>query len=387
MKILILSDDFPPSAFGGAGRVAYNLARGLQDAGHQVFIITTCREKSNEGREDYEGLNVFRIYSNFHARWRAYLGLYNPRTVSRVRRFIKEIKPDVVHAHNVHCHLSYHCLKVAKNHSRAVFLTAHDVAMFNYEKLAAQKYLENSDCRTIWLDHLKQAQKRYNPLRNVIIRYYLKYVDKIFAVSYALKDALNQNGISNIEVIHNGINPEDWSVSLELVEGFRKKHDLQDKKVIFFGGRISALKGSEKINQAIARVKKEIPEVFLFVIGRGTKWLTGGDLKAAYAVSEVVVTPSIYLDPFPTVNLEAMASRRPVVATCYGGSLELVRDGVTGFIINPANTELMAEKIIDLLKNPQKAKQFGEAGFERVKKEFSLEQQVAKTISWYLKFL
>lgn len=387
MKILFLSDDFPPLAFGGAGRAVYNLARSLQGVGHQVFIITTCQEKSKEGREDYEGLNVFRIYSNFHERWRAHLGIYNPRTVGWVRRFVKEIKPDVVHAHNIHCHLSYHCLKVAKNHSRAVFLTAHDVAMFNYEKLATKRYIENLDCHTTWLDHLEQAQKRYNPLRNIIIRYYLKYVDKAFAVSHALKDALSQNGISDIEVIHNGIDVGNWGVDPKLVEEFRKKHDLQDKKVIFFGGRISALKGLEKINQAIARVKKEIPEAFLFIIGRGTKWLTGIDLKAAYAVSEVVVTPSIYLDPFPTINLEAMALRRPVVATCYGGSGELVRDGVTGFIVNPANTELMAEKIIDLLRNPQKAKQFGEAGFERVKKEFSLDQQVAKTISWYLKFL
>jgi glycosyltransferase involved in cell wall biosynthesis len=45
----------------------------------------------------------------------------------------------------------------------------------------------------------------------------------------------------------------------------------------------------------------------------------------------------------------------------------------------------MTEKILDLLKNPQKAKQFGEAGYQRVKKHFSLNAHVAQTITWYQK--
>ena len=95
--------------------------------------------------------------------------------------------------------------------------------------------------------------------------------------------------------------------------------------------------------------------------------------------------PSIYLDPFPRINLEAMASKKPVVGTCFGGTPEVVINNQTGYIVNPLNAEMMARKIIDLLKNFQKAKKFGEAGYQRVINEFSLEKQVKITLEYYNK--
>ncbi len=394
MKILILSDDFPPQSFWGAERIAFNLACGLQKFGHQIFIITTCRKKSDGGNENYQGLKVFRIFTNYHERWRAYFGLYNPRTVHKVEALIKEINPDIVHAHNIHYHLSYHCLKIAKKYSRALFLTAHDVMPFNYGKLT--EFINPNDLSVPknfnykinpW-QQIKEYKKRYNPFRNIIIRHYLKYVDKIFAVSSALKDALNQNGIKNIEVIHNGIDVSDWRVGPERVEEFKKKYNLQNKKIVFFGGRISGLKGIFQIREAMSKIKKEIPEAVLLMAGKeGIGWLSGEELKAAYFTSDVVVVPSVCFDSFPTSNLEAMACKKPVVGTCFGGTPEIVQNGITGHIVNPYNIEIMAEKITDLLKNPQKAKRFGEAGFERVKDNFSLESCVNQHINWYQKFI
>lgn len=386
MRILILSDDFPPQGFGGAGFSTFYLARGLQRVGHRVFVVTTCQEKSKEGNTDYQGLKVFRIFANYHERWRGYLSLYNPQTVRKVREIIQEINPDVVHVHNIQSYLSYHCLKIAKKLKKPVFFTVRDVMLFNFEKLATQKYLEKFDCRTNWWDHLKQAKKRYNPLRNIFIKRYLRYVDQIFAISQALKEALNQNGIKNVGVSYTGIDVDDWQVSSELVEGFKKKHNLQGKRVIFFGGRISGLKGLEQINQAVAKVKEVMPEAILLIAGtRGVGWLSGDELKAAYASADVVVVPSICLDAFPRSNLEAMACKKPVITTCYGGSPEIVQDGITGYIVNPFDVELMAEKILDLLKNPEKARQFGQAGYERVKTHFNLDAHVAQTIYWYQK--
>lgn len=106
-------------------------------------------------------------------------------------------------------------------------------------------------------------------------------------------------------------------------------------------------------------------------------------MRIVYNASDVVVVPSLYLDPFPTVNLEAMACKKPVVGTCFGGTPEIVRDGITGYIVNPLNVENMAEKIVDLLKNSEKAKKFGQAGYERVKSQFSLDKQVLETLRWY----
>src|SRR3989344_2382572 len=380
MKILMLQDDFPPQSFGGAGISTFYLAQGLQKAGHQIFVLTTVREKKDEGVCNYRGLKVFRIFADYHPRYRAYLSLYNPQTVSKVRELIKQISPDITHAHNIHSYLSYACLKIAKKHSRAVFWTARDTMSFTFGKLATKKYLEQFDTRTSWRDHLKQAKKRYNPLRNIIIRHYLKYVDKIFAVTHVLKDALAQNGIKDAEVSYTGIAVDDWSVAPDKIKEFREKHSLQGKKIIFFAGRISGLKGLAQIKQAMVKVKQEVPAAVLLIAGKGgIGWLTGEDLKAAYHSADIIVTPSIYFDPLNRTNLEGMACKKPIVGTCYGGTPEVVRDGVTGVIVNPFKIELMAQKLIDLLKNDHKAKQFGEAGFERAKKHFSHAVHVSQT--------
>lgn len=385
MKILFLSDDFPPQSFGGAGKIAFNLACGLQKAGHKMFIITACQEKSREGRENYEGLNVFRIFSNYHDRWRAYLGLYNPQTISKIKKLLEEINPDIVHAHNLHRYLSYYCLKLAKKFSKAVFLTAHDTALVYCAKWAPK---DRQNLKITILDQIRAEKKRYNPFRNIIIKYLLRYVEKIFTVSNALKKFLEINGIGNIEVIYNGVDAEDWKIGQEYAGEFKKKHNLQDKKIILFGGRISSLKGIKQINQAMARVKEKVPEATLVTVGRGgLGWLNGNQLKAAYSAADIIVTPSIYFDPFPTVNLEAMACKKPVVATCFGGSSELVQDGKTGFIVDPRDIKSLAEKIVHLLENPQEAEQFGEAGYERAEKYFSLDFQAAQTVSWYQKSL
>lgn len=387
MKILILSDDFPPNSFGGAGISTFNLSQGLVKAGHQVSVITTCQKKAEQGNFESDGMKVLKIFANFHERWEAYLGLYNPQTVGRFKKIIKEINPDIVHAHNIHSFLSYHCLKIAKKSGKPVFLTARDTMLFTYGKLATKKYLEKLDPHISCIDNLKQARKRYNPFRNIIIRHYLKYVDKIFAISHSLKQALELNGIKNVEVVYNGIDAEEWQVSPEIVDRFKLKHSLQNKKIVFFAGRISKLKGAHQINQAMVLVRKEVPEAVLLTAGtQGVGWLEGESLRAAYHASDIVVTPSIYLDPFNRTNIEAMACHKPVVGTCFGGTPEIVQDGMTGFIVNPLKTELMAQKIIALLKNEQLAKQMGAAGYERVRKEFSLEKCVNKNIELYHKY-
>ncbi len=135
MKILILSDGFPPDHIGGAEVIAFNLANSFKELGNHVYIITTVCDKSKAGEFNYQGLKVFRIYANYNERWRVYLSLYNPQTVSRVKKIIKQIRPDVVHAHNIHKYISYYSLRMAKKYSKAVFLTAHDVMLFHYGKL------------------------------------------------------------------------------------------------------------------------------------------------------------------------------------------------------------------------------------------------------------
>lgn len=413
MKIVILSDSFDDS--NGPARVARLMAEALQKKGHKINVITSTQNRAAAGKIELNGIAIWSIYSNYNLFWRPYVSLYSRQTVGPIYRILNELKPDIVHAHNIHIYLSYYALKIAKRIGAKVFLTAHDVMLFHYGKLT--EFIDSKDLScsakynykiSIW-QQIKRAGKTYNPLRNMVIRHYLKYVDKIFAVSDTLKQALNNNGINNVEVIHNGIDLKDWQSKDGDVENFKNRYNLLEKRVIFFGGRLSALKGGEKIVVAMKLIIAKIPNTVLLMagnidaesqkilngaekIGIGDKiittgWLSGDELKAAYFSSDIIVVPSVSFDSFPVINLEAMAAGKPVVGTCFGGTPEAVVNNETGYIVNPYNEKELVGKIIDLLKNKEKVAAFGRAGRERVEKLFNLNAQVQKTLEWYKKFL
>lgn len=404
MKIVFLNDDFPPRARGGAGVVACNLAVGLKALGHDVAVITAVKHASDAGEALVEGVRVFSLHAQAPERWRAWLSLYNPRTVGEVGRLLSELKPDVVHAHNVHQHLSYHCLTLAKRAGAKVFLTAHDTMAFHYGKL--NEFIDQSnptcpvkpDYRVRAWQQLREYRWYYNPFRNIVIRHCLKNVDGLFAVSQALKDALEQNGIHGAEVLHNGIDLTRWQERPEETQAFIKEHGLEGRKLVLCSGRMNALKGLEKLIEAMRLVKQEIPAARL-VVGGGkeyghrqaaaaddavfTDWLPPERMRAAIHASAVAAVPSLYLDPFPTTTLEAMACAKPVVSGCFGGSKEAVQDGLTGFIVNPFDAQALADRIVALLRDPSLASRMGQAGRTRIAADFTLQSQVEATLRRY----
>jgi len=389
MRILILNDSWLPEAEGGAGRVAFDMAEELIRRGEEVRVVTTTRNKNEVGEFEYGGIRGKKIYVDYNERWRAWKSLYNFKVVKELRGVLKEFKPDVIHLHNIHFYLSYACLKVVKKSGAKVFLTAHDVMSFSYGKLRTKKYLENGNYKLNWIDNLKQARKRYNPFRNIIIKYYLGFADKILAVSEALKEALEINGIKNVEVLYNGIDIEKWEIKEEVAEKFKRERGLDGKKVVLFGGRLSEAKGIKQIKKAMKIVKEKVSEAELAVFGGEIEevvslgWIEGKELREAYRMSETVVVSSVCFDSLPTVILEAMASKKAVIATKFGGSREIVEDGKMGYIVNPFDVEEMSEKIIELLEDDNKRLRFEERSYKRVKDKFSLEEQVGKLVRIY----
>lgn len=406
MRILLLQDDFPPRPGGGAGSVSFSLAEGYTQRGHTVLVLATSPNAEDAGERDVAGFRVHTIVSKSPGRWRAYKSLYNPPAVAEVKKTLQSFNPDVVHAHNIHAHLSYAALRAAKRYGARVILTCHDVMPFNYGKLLG---LISPDDTSIpvsfhyrispW-QQLRQQRFRYNPFRNAVIRYILRtYVDHVVAVSDALAEALRQNGIPNITTIHNGIDTSLWIHQSDAVKIFKDTYVVGDYAVLF-GGRLSRVKGASELLQALVMVVKRIPQVQLLIVGTEdsyassmralatelgigdrlvfTGWLTGAELRAAYHSAALVCVPSVCFDSFPTMNLEAMACHKPVIATCVGGSREAVRNGETGYIVNPYDTATVAEKLAELLTNTEKNTRFGEAGYTRVVTEFSVVEQVQK---------
>ena len=407
MKILYFSDEFPPAVTGGAAIVAYDFAVALLKKGHEVFVITASQDRSRAGESEIDGIKIFTLFSKSPVFLRHYLSAWNPFLAGKIKKILKEIKPDIVHVHNIHTHISYSALKIAKKSGAKVFLTAHDTMLVSYGK-AYFPCGEKNFRVTAWLN-MKTAGKRYNPFRNMAIKYYLRYVDKVFAISASLKNLLAQNGIKS-EVLHNGIDAGVWTKPLESdIQNFKKKFGITDKKVVFFGGRLSGAKGGLQIIKAFSRVIKLLPnkDAVLVIAGRETSgkhkmeefiknfgvsdyvvftgWLGREEMKTAFFVSDVCVTPSIYFDPFNLFNIEAMAASKPVVGTCFGGTPEIVIDGQTGYIVNPLDNEDMGRKICELVSDAEKSAVFGKNGRKRVEEFFSLEKQAQKLIGWYEK--
>ncbi len=411
MNIVFLQDDFPPYAKGGAGIVADSFAQELVRNGNTLTIITSVQDHAKAGSFYEDGLRIERIYSDYAQRWRSWRSLYNPSTIPAIQRLLSEIKPDVVHAHNVHYHLSYYALRLARQNGAKVFLTAHDVMLFHYGKLTEFVDVDNTECRKKWnykispLQQLRAYRFWYNPFRNFFIRKLLKNVDKIFAVSYELKDALEQNGIKNIEVLHNSIDTDSWKVSDEVVSDFVKKHHLENKKVILFGGRISGAKGGDIMLEVLRDVVKSEPSAVLLLLGTRTEyvekliqraqewgiganiisvgWVSGDELRGAYWSSTLVVMPSVYLEPFGMIALEAMACGKPVVGSCFGGIPEVIENEMSGFVVNPYDHKSLVNSIIRLIKNKSESDSFGVFGKRRAEDLFALGNNIKLLLDKY----
>jgi glycosyltransferase involved in cell wall biosynthesis len=408
MHIVILNDSLPPESPGGAGQIAWQLGNGLIAAGHQVTFITSTTGPTRE--ENRQGIPVHLIHSNYPPRWRAWFGLLNPYTVIPLNRLLNRLKPDVIHAHNVHYHLGYHCIVVGRFAGAATVFTAHDVMPFAYAKLTRfidpdrPSQCDEFDYTLPFGYNWRQMRLRWNPARNLSIRHTMHYyADVRVAVSHALKTALAANKLHNFEVVHNGIDPAIFDVPETGIDVLRQRFSLQNRRVILFGGRLNRAKGDLQLFAALRRVKQTVPNVTLLVLSRSSEyaaalirespdlaehitlggWLESAELATAYRLADVVATPSVCFDSFPTVNLEGMAAGAPPVTTCFGGGKELVIDGETGFVVNPYNIDALADRLIHLLTDNALRARMAEAGQQRIRDQFTLQHQTDAMIAVY----
>ena len=405
MKVLVLSDYYPPNTKGGADIAAERLSAEIASRGHSVCVLTTVENRADAVTDTVRGVHVRRIVSSYPSRLRNYVAVYNPLTVRPVAAKIAEFRPDVIHAHNIHTHISFQALMTARQASVPVILTAHDHQLFcsgkfdcmDPENPAAVSAAQCARCQRI----------RFFPLRNRLIRRAVQLSGaRILAVSSALKQDLIANGYdaSTIDVVHNGIDPTSMEVSEERVRAFARRHALEGKKVILFGGRVSHAKGIDQAVAALGRLPRDLNFVFLvlgssedyisYILQLGHRlsvehrtvflpWLSGDDLKAAYALSHVCLTPSIYREPFNLINIEAMAMKKPVITTCFGGPPEVVVDGVTGYVLDPRDVDLFARRLLELLTDDARATAMGEAGYRRVLEQFTVAHQADKVLDAY----
>jgi glycosyltransferase involved in cell wall biosynthesis len=409
MRILLLNDRIPPENRGGAGEVVWRLAIALHDNGHDVHVAAAT--PNQPFKEIRDGIPTYHLHVRYPERWRAWLSLYNPHTVKPLRELYQQIQPDIINAHNIHADLTYHSLTLAQQMGIPAVFSSHDVMPFAYQKLSHFIDPTNHDTnlsvdyRLPPLFNLKQMRLRYNPFRNLTIRRILTQSAQVrTAPSQALCDAHAANGLPPFTCVHNGIDADWFQASTETIDNLRARLGLVGRKVILFAGRLTGAKGTQQLLQALQKVVVAVPETTLLVLSSvpiaeqvnqsqyaelrekhivAGGWLAGEELAAAFHLADVVTVPSIIFDSFPTINLEAMAAQKPVLATCFGGSREAVVDGLTGFIINPFATDDFAEKLTRLLSDDELRLKMGTAAYERVTTEFTIDRQVNDMLRVY----
>jgi len=229
---------------------------------------------------------------------------------------------------------------------------------------------------------------------------------RVTVISKAVwKDTIDRDRIdaSKLVLIHNGIDPERFEEADLQREAVRKEMRIKPlEKAIIVVANLIPYKGHSFLLEAAQEVFKHISQaVFLLVgedrgIGRDLKKMAidlgiaakmrflglRHDVPDLLAASDLSVLPS-HEEGFSNVILESMAAGLPVVATRVGGNPEAVVDGVTGWLVPPGNPAAMAEKIIDLLGDPERAKRWGEQGRNRVKQDFSEERMVKGHLKLY----
>ncbi len=410
MRILFLNDLCDPR-IGSSVRQMYQHAARLRELGHEAQIVSTTPDAGQAGALEIEGTRVHRLYSSYPTRWRAFVALNHRSLRAPFEQVLREFRPDVVHSHLIHTHLSYAALDWSHAFGAAVVFTAHDSMTYCHQKLTcfhggAEHAYQLRDYRAYWQKCLPCQRLRYNPWRNRAIRRALeRSVERFTVVSDELGVAVRANGIRVDRTINNAIELRRALPSSAEVTQARARWGLENAQVLAIGGRLHDQKGVNELFCVLRELRARFPRLRLLVMGHKqvyqqgfekkalelgisdmvvpVGWLDGAELALAYAATDVFVAPSICFETFGLVSLEAMEHARPVVATCFGGSPEVIEDGVTGLIANPFDTRAFSAAVARLLEDPALARRMGEAGRARLEERFLIQRLADEFLEEY----
>jgi glycosyltransferase involved in cell wall biosynthesis len=410
VRILFLNDLHDPR-IGSSIRQMYQQGELLRARGHDTLLVTSTQDRGDVGETVIEGMQVQRLFSDYNVRFRGWRGLDNPLVREPLARILSAWKPDVVHSHLLHTHLSYDALRAARESGAGVVFTAHDVMTFCYQKLTCfhggeEKGGLERDYAAYWQKCIPCQRLRWNPWRNASIRARLERdVHRFTVVSDELGVVIRKNGIRVDRTIHNAVRVQRDLPDQAAVRAFRERLGLSGKLLIAIGGRLHEQKGVGQLFKMLATLRDRFPSLRLLVMGHKdlyerefaaqarelgvsdlvvtTGWLEGDELQCAYAATDVFVTPSICFDTFGMVNLEAMEHGKPVVATAFGGSPEVVADGASGYVRNPFDVEAFAGAIAGLLADPALRARMGAAGRARLEAHFTMPRLTDEFLEEY----
>jgi len=344
---------------GGQSQVLQTVL-GLRARGHRAVLV--AHPKGELAKRAGEGHDLVLLAPAHEVDFAAGL---------RFSRVLRELAPDVVHAHDPH----------------AVAMTAMALSMLSRQARPAFVVARRVDF------HLK---------RNSFSRWKYQMADRIICSSNAIRDMVVGDGLTadRVVTVYEGVDVERLA-AIPAADVHQVVWLREQAPVV---GNIAALvahKGQRHLIDAAQTVVRGCPEAQVLIFGEGelrpqlerqikslglehNVHLVGfqPNVLALLKSLDVFVMSSV-TEGLGTSILDAMAASRPVVATDAGGIPEVVEDGVTGFLVPAQKPAPMAEAILRLLADPALRARMGAAGLARVRERFTIDRMVDGTLAVY----
>ena len=378
MHICFLTNEYPKPGFphGGLGSFVKTIAEALVRNGIQVSVIGLNYTPSNE-TENVNGVTVIRIQKSTVKGLAWY---FNSKNIAKTIATIHQKNP-------IHI--------VEGSELSLAFLPKIKDLKYVIRLHGGHHFFAEAENRGI------NSWKGFQEKRS------FKKADAFIAVSnYVKMHTANYLSYRNtaVEVIFNPINS-----SL-----FQPQEIALETNNITFAGTICEKKGVRQLIQAFPFVKEKFPKAILNLYGRDWLFPDGGsymkmlqetelpqlgalaqdiifhgavslqEIPKVYAKAAVCVFPS-HMETLGLVAPEAMAMEKAVIFTAFGPGPEVITHGETGYLCNPHQPKDIAEKILLVLQNPEKATGLGVKARQAVLQKFEINTIVNENIAFYTK--
>jgi glycosyltransferase involved in cell wall biosynthesis len=363
--------------------------------GHNVHVVARDKQDS-EGTVN--GIKVHYISGVGNALTRYWK--FARSASKKIKELNEEIGFDIIHA-NLPLVPSF---AIPKDSAKAVVCAVHST--WKGEAIVTK----NDNPKE--LNPNEKAMLRFNSVLRSYEKKLMNRSDALIAVSkYTVNELTDLYGISTdkIHVIYNGVDIQKFKPRPNKTE-LRKQFGLDaNKKIVLFVGRLYHRKGLEPLLRSIPPVLEQFSNVTFAISGTGFKekeeslkklatelniendvkflgYIADEKLPELYSASDIFVLPAIY-ENFPFAILEAQSTALPVISTKVGGIPEFLEDGKNGFVIEPGDEDMLTQKLLALLQNPDLTKNMGDLGRKMIEKQLSWDIITNQVIDLYNKML
>jgi len=240
------------------------------------------------------------------------------------------------------------------------------------------------------------------PFSTMLLKRWFRKLGGKIAVSKPAMEFVRKYFPGYYNIIPNGVDLEHFSPDVPPIDRF-----CDGKINILFVGRLEKRKGLSYLLKAYQRVKGEIPDSRLIIVGPGIrlrhkyeKWVRRSELRDVifmghvdydelpryYKTADIFCAPATGRESFGIILLEAMAVGKPIVASNIGGYASIVSHGVDGLLVPPKDDKELAQALISLMVDEPLRQQMGAMG-KRKAQDYSWEHLAKRILNYYLRIL